>query len=288
MTGRRRVLLAMALLLTVLATAPMEAANKEHQQMMADLRMLQQQTQALQAQIAALADALKAVSTRMDEQSGTARKVAADSRVQVESVAGDLRVVREKVDETNVRLNSLSQEIEALRVQTAATQAAAAAPVTPLDPAAGGVAPGQPGGAPTVPSPGASLNPGVSPQRLFEEARSNYMAGLWSLSLQGFDAYIKTFPKSDLTDDAQYYIGETHFKALDDKAAVEAYNRLIQNYPTSNTLPEAYYRRGMALANLGQAPAARESFDWVVKNYPETDAGRLARQALDRLNAPRK
>jgi len=273
-------------LLSLAATSPAVAANKEHQQMMADLRMLQQQTQALQAQIAALADALKAVSTRMDEQSGTARKVAADSRVQVESVAGDLRVVREKVDETNVRLNSLSQELEALRVQAAASQAAA--PTTPSDPAAGGAVPVPPGGAPAAPAPGASLNPGVSPQRLFEEARSNYMAGLWSLSLQGFDAYIKTFPKSDLTDDAQYYIGETHFKALDDKAAVEAYNRLIQNYPTSNTLPEAYYRRGMALANLGQVPAARESFDWVVKNYPETDAGRLARQALDRMNAPRK
>ena len=51
-----------------------------------------------------------------------------------------------------------------------------------------------------------------------------------------------------------------------------------------NTLPDAYYKRGLAFNALGQVPQAQESFDFVVKTYPDSNAGRLAKQALDRLN----
>ncbi len=293
MTQRRSVLLAVLVLLAVSAV-PIDAANKEHQQMMADLRILQQQTQILQAQLAALAETLKAVTARIDEQSGVNRKAFADSRLQVDAVTGDLRVVREKVDETNVRISSLSQEVEALRqAQAAAAQAAAVPPAgAPGDPSAAPAA--QPGA--TTPPPAAppmgqaagSLNPGTSPQKLFESARADYYVGQWSLAIQGFETYLKTFPKSDLTDDAQYYIGETHYASGKFREAVEAYDRLIAAWPASNTLPDAYYKRGLALNALGQLPQARESFEFVVKTYPDSVAGQLARQQLDRLNNPRK
>ena len=62
-----------------------------------------------------------------------------------------------------------------------------------------------------------------------------------------------------------------------------AYDRVIANYPSSNTLPDVYYKRGLALSSLGQIPQARESWETAVKNYPDSDAGRLAKQALERL-----
>jgi tol-pal system protein YbgF len=281
---RRGTLLVLAAVLAVTTSMPMEAANREQQQMMADLRMLQQQTQALQVQLAALTEALRAVSTKMDEQAALSRRTAADSKVQVDGVAGDIRVVREKVDETNVRLSSLSHEIEAIRTMPA-LQTPAGAPVpagTDPEAAAGQPAAGAPAAAGGPPSPG------MSPQRLFESARADYYAGQWALAIQGFETYLKTFPKSDLADDAQYYIGETQYMAHEYRQAVAAYDRVIAAYPTSNTLPDAYYKRGLALGTLGQAPQARESFEFVVKTYPDSDAGRLAKQALERLNSPRK
>ena len=124
----------------------------------------------------------------------------------------------------------------------------------------------------------------MSPQRLFESARADYYASAWNLAIQGFESYIKTFPKSDLADDAQYYIGETYYSSGQFREAVAAYDLVIKNYPSSNTLPDTYYKRGLALQTLGQKDQARESFDVVVKNYPDSDAGRLAKQALDRLS----
>src|SRR5262249_19304591 len=52
----------------VLSAAPARAANKEHQQLMADLRILQEQSQQLQNMLGTLSDAIKAVNTRLDQQ----------------------------------------------------------------------------------------------------------------------------------------------------------------------------------------------------------------------------
>lgn len=283
---RRLPLLVLAVgLLVATASIPIEAANKEHQQMMADIRMLQQQNQLLQAHLAALTDLLRTVTTRLDDQSGVARRAFADQKLAIDTVASDLRVVRERVDETNVRLTSLSQEVEALRVAQAAMPVPVPAAGTAPEIPSGDAAPvGSPTAPPGTPPPAAQVNPGVSPQRLFESARADYYAGQWSLAIQGFETYIKTFPKSDLTDDAQYYIGETQYSAGKFSEAVAAYNRLIANYPASNTLPDAYYKRGLSFNALGQVQQARDSFTLVVKTYPDSDAGRLAKQALDRLS----
>ena len=59
---------------------------------------------------------------------------------------------------------------------------------------------------------------------------------------QGFETYLKTFPKSDLADDAQYYIGEALAGDSKFKEAVAAYERVVSDYPQSDILPEAYYR----------------------------------------------
>ena len=112
--------------------------------------------------------------------------------------------------------------------------------------------------------------------------------GNWSLAIQGFESFMKTFPKSDLADDAQYYIGETYYMSGRFQDAVGAYDLVIQRHPSSNTLPDTYYKRGMAQKALGQAAAAKESLSFVIKTYPSSDAAFLAKQALDQLNVPRK
>jgi tol-pal system protein YbgF len=268
-------------LLVPLAVVPLAAASREEQQMMADIRMLQEQTQQLQALIAGLTDVLKSVSSRLDDQSAVNRKAFADERLLVDNVSGDVRVVREKVDETNVRLSSLSQELDALRL--AVPQAYG--PTTSPAEAAAGPASAETGAA-ASPAPATVANPGVSPQRLYDTAWADYMAGQWSLAIQGFETYLRTFPKSDFADEAQYYIGDTYYSDAKFEAAIAAYDRVIANYQNGNMVPQSYYKRGLAQERLGQVDQARQSYELVMKNYPDSDAGRLAKQTLDRLNKP--
>ena len=270
---------AVVILLSFSATQPLEAANKEHQQMMADIRMLQQQNTRLQAQLAAVTKLLESVTARLEEQAAVTRKSFADQKALADTMTADLRVVRAKIDESNVRLGSLSEEVETIRLaQTAAPAAAVPAALTDPSPTATPATP-------PAPRPGGF---GASPSQAFETARSDYYMGNWSLAIQGFKSFIETFPKSDLADDALYYTGETYYMSGRFPDAVSAYNLVIERYPSSNTLPDTYYKRGMAQKALGQVPQAKESLSFVIKTYPSSDAAFLAKQALDQLNVPKK
>jgi tol-pal system protein YbgF len=262
--------------------APASAQSREQRQMMADIRMLQQQTQELQVAIAtltqALQDSIKTVNGRLDAANDTTRKGFADQKVTVDDMGKDLRAIRERVDDTNVRVSSVREEIEALRNSIPVAPAISAVPPVPS---------GDPNAPPTaapVPVPAAPPSTaGLSPTRMFDTARADYAAGQWSLAITGFDAFLKTFPRSEMADDAQFLIGETYYAQNRWPDAIAAYNAVIQNYPMGNAVPEAYYKRGLAQERLGQLDAARESWNTVIQVAPDSDAGRLARQNLDRV-----
>lgn len=278
----RRITLSLAAVALLAATAPVGAANREHEQILADIRMLQEQNQRLQHALVTLAEALKAVSTKIDESNAATRKGFADQKLLTDTVAGDLRVLREKLDETNVRLTSLSQDVDGLR--EIIPQAAPAMPLTPADPNAP-PAGDTPGGSAQAPAPPAApAGTGMTPRRLYDTAYADYTAGQWSLAVQGFETYLKSYPKSELADDAQYYVGESYSGDSKFREAVAAYERVIRDYPQSDILPEAWYKVGITYERLAQPDRARAAYETAVKNFAETDAGRLARQRLDGLN----
>lgn len=277
-----RPLLAFALAAFVVA-APAAAANKEQKQLMADIRMLQEQAQQLQNLLGTLNESLKAVNaridTRIDEQANAARKSFADQKLSLDNLTNDLRVVREKVDDNNVRVSALTQELDALRQ---AVQQPPAPRTTTVEPDATG-APSPTTSAGATPTPPASpVAVGTSPQRLWDMAYADYTSGQWDLAVQGFDSYIRNFPKSDMSDDAQVLIGNSHLNDGKYDKAVEAYDMAIRNFPNGNAVPEAYFKKGIALQGLGQRDRAREAFEYAVKTYPDSDAGRLAKQQLGR------
>lgn len=283
-----------ALVALLLAATPSPAQSRREMQMMADIRMLQEQTQQLQQQLAdaltMIADTLKQISGRADDQTGATRKGFADQKLGIDQVAGDLRVVRARVDETNVRITSLSQEVEALRLAIPTYPPPPSPEATPADPTTvpAGTPPATVGlpPAPPAPTPGPA-GPGISPQRLYDTAWTDYTAGQWTLCIEGFSTYLRSFPRSEAADDAQFYIGECQYADGKFTDALEAYNRVIATYPKADKVPDAYYKRGMAFERMGQADKARESWEQLLKTFPDAEVARLGKQSIDRLSRAR-
>jgi tol-pal system protein YbgF len=263
----------------VIAAAPVSAANKEHQQLMADIRMLQEQAQQLQNILGALNESIKAVNARLDDQANVTRKAFADQKVIIDTLGSDSRVIREKLDDNNVRIGSISQELDALRQaidQLSSRQTTSA----DADPAAAAAAGGTPSAA-AASSPVVAL----SPQKMQSSAMADYAIGEYDLAIEGFQAYIKNFPKSDWADDAQVNICSAYLNQGKYDKAVEACDLGIRTYPNTNSTSDAYYRKGLALRGLKQMDRAREAFEYVVKTYPDSNAATLAQQALAQLGA---
>ena len=209
-----------ALLLALLPAmaAPAAAQNREHLQLAAELRMLQEQNQQLSLALTQLTEALKAVNARLDTSEEFQRRRFADQEVLVKNLGSDLGTIRERTQDTDTRLRTLKDEIDALRqtflslpalLAQSQTSAAPADPGNPLPsttppPADGATATRPPAPVLTLPD-----TAGLSPNRVFDTAFSDYSSSQYASAIAGFQQVIKNFPTAERADDAQFFIGES-------------------------------------------------------------------------------
>jgi tol-pal system protein YbgF len=265
----------------LLAASPAAAADKTHQQLMAEIRMLQEQQAQLQQMLHGLADTLKTMTTKIDEQTGATRKAFADQRLVIDNIAEGVRVLREKADDTNVRLSTMSQELESLRttVQAMPTQPSAMPP--------SGVT-GDPNAPSTTPPATGAQDQScaaVSPGKAYDAGFNDYTGGQYDLAIAGFEFYIKCFPTSPRADDAQLNIGNSYFAMGNFKDAVTALQKVITDYAQSDSVPQAYYKLGQSYEGLKQVDLARRAYETLIKQFPnDISYAQLARQRLDSLN----
>src|ERR1043166_3578867 len=83
--------------------SPVQAQNREHQQMAAELRILQEQAQQLTLALAQVTEALKTVNARLDATDRSIQKAFADQKLVLDNAAKDLDVVRQGTQDTNSR-----------------------------------------------------------------------------------------------------------------------------------------------------------------------------------------
>jgi tol-pal system protein YbgF len=285
---------AAVLALVIGMAAPAAAQNREHLQLAAELRMLQEQNQQLSLALTQLTDALKAVNARLDTSDDFQRRRFADQEVLVKNLGSDLGAIRERTQDTDTRLRTLKDEIDALRqtflsLPTLIAQSQASAP-PPADPnvpnAAAAPAPPLDGAAPVTPPPPApptlSLpsTAGLSPNRLFETAFGDYSSSQYAAAITGFQQVIQNFPTAERADDAQFFIGESLVNLKRFPEAIDAYNQVIQKYPTGDQADMAYYRRGFVESAMGRNDDAKATWEELVKKFPDSQGAQLAKQRL--------
>jgi tol-pal system protein YbgF len=272
-------------LATLLGSAlPCAAQNREHQQMSAELRMVQEQMQQLALTLAQIGDALKALNSRIDATDTAAQKRYADQELLIKGLKDDLSAIRERTQDTDTRLRKLADEVEALRsTVTSLPSLLSSSSAVPPSTETSALDPNAPQAPPVPPPVGGASTVGLSPSRMLETARSDYFAGSYASAITGLETLLKTFPRTEAAAEAQFLLGETYFQLKRWQEAVIAYSATIQNYPRSMQVPESYYKRGKAQESLGQPDAARASYEQLLKMYPDTANAGLAKQALDRL-----
>ncbi|HQX81185.1 MAG TPA: tetratricopeptide repeat protein [Vicinamibacterales bacterium] len=273
-----------------LAPGVASAQNREHQQLFADVRMLQEQTQQLRLAVASLSEALAKVGPRLDEQAGATRKLFADQGLVIGALTDNARILREKLDATNVSLSKEAHEMETMRQELAAQRTlltqiitlltAASAATDPSAAAAAGT-----GATPPVATPPPAVPaPPQNPQRAFDSAFGDYARGDFEMAITGFEYYIKIFPTSPDAAKARFHIAESYYGKGGFKEAVAAYEQVITIHKGTDWEPQAIYKQGLAYEQLGQTARARTNWELVRRSFPDSSAYMLATQALARIN----
>ena len=149
-----------------------------------------------------------------------------------------------------------------------------------------------PSGAPAVGATGASGASGatVAPPRPTGSDQQNYQAAFDLISARryeeagkAFETFLVQFPTSPLADNAQYWLGETHYVRGQFNDALPAFRKVLEKYPQSAKLPDALLKVGYCQIELGDRNAARTSLQEVMRQFPDTTAARLASQRLSAL-----
>jgi tol-pal system protein YbgF len=284
---------------TIVLPGRVLAQNREHLQLTADLRMLQEQVSRLQLTVNQLTEQLKATNQRVDDQADANLKVFASQKATLDQVIAGLTTIREKLQDNDVRVGQLTQEMSTVRdgvrmltdrlntlvnlLQPPTPPAGADADTPPAD----GTAP-----VPSASSGGQGPLPPVTLQpsagRIYNAAMGDYMNNHLDNAIEGFREVIDKFPDSAEAPNAQFGIGDSLYSKKDCRAAIPEYGKVISNYKTSERVPEAYYMQGVCYLDLNQQANARRMFETVVKQYPNTIQATLANQRLQSLPQPAK
>lgn len=137
---------------------------------------------------------------------------------------------------------------------------------------------------------GGTLSPGQLPVPGGSD-RDNYQAAFELLKEQryepaamAFKQFLVTYPDSELADNAQYWLAESHYVTQKFDDALSLFKVVVDDYPRSRKVPDALLKMGYCNYELKRWDAARESLLRVQADYPETTAARLAGQRLKRMD----
>jgi len=95
-----------------------------------------------------------------------------------------------------------------------------------------------------------------------------------------FEAFIKDYPKSDLTDNAQFWIAETYYAEKNYEDAILAYEALLKKYPDSKKGSSALLKQALAFIEIGDTKTGKIILKKLVEKYPDSKDAELARKKI--------
>jgi len=94
---------------------------------------------------------------------------------------------------------------------------------------------------------------------------------------------LDTYPKSDLADNAQFWIGECFMGLKQYEHAILEFNKVIKNYPKENKVPNAMYRQAIAMQKIDEATGAKIVLKNLIKTYPNSPEAADAKKKLSSM-----
>ena len=123
----------------------------------------------------------------------------------------------------------------------------------------------------------------VELKAIYDNAYLDLTQGNYRLALLGFREYLEKSPESDLSDNAQYWIGECYYAQREYRTAIEEFRTVERQYPRGDKVPAALLKIAYSYLQVGDRDAARETLRDVMNRYPMTEEARQAEEKIRSL-----
>jgi tol-pal system protein YbgF len=118
--------------------------------------------------------------------------------------------------------------------------------------------------------------------RAYDAAYQLFREKKYKESRERFEVFIKEYPKTDLADNAQFWIAESYYNEKD-FSAILSYETLLRNILTA-TRPAAVCSSRDAFAEIGDAKTGKIILNKLVEKYPNTKEAEAAKKKIAELD----
>lgn len=122
--------------------------------------------------------------------------------------------------------------------------------------------------------------PSAEALALYDEGYTLFHEKRYEEAVTRFERYAELHPSTELTDNALFWIGESHYAVQDFEAALEAFAATVARFPEGNKVPDALLKAGKCLQSLGEEDEAYRTFEEVVARFPSSAAAAAAAELL--------
>ena len=118
-------------------------------------------------------------------------------------------------------------------------------------------------------------------QKLYELNLSLYREEKFDEAISGFKNFLSKYPKSDLADNAQFWIGECYMALGQFEQAILAYQNVMKKYGKGNKVPGSMLRQAIAFYEIKDKTSAKLLLNKLIKQYPKSKEADIAKKKLE-------
>jgi len=252
MISMKRSVLAAALVVASLFTAPARAALFEDDEARRAILDLRQQQQQLREEL-----------RRSNEENGTLRRSLLELQNQIEALRSEVAQQRgggeqlaRDIADLQKRQRDIAQGVEERLRKFEPVQVTVDGKEFAADPAE---------------------------QRDFEAALGAFRRGDFTAAQAAFAEFVRKYPGSGYRPTALFWLGNAQYANRDYRGAIGNFRALLQLAPDHPRAPEAVLSIANCQIELKDNASARKTLDDLVKAYPQSEAASAARERLARL-----
>ena len=210
---------------------------------------------------------LDGVKKRLTEQEQLTSKNRADLVTRLEELSLQLEAIQNELHDTNYRIAAMSQKSGYAPVYAPTSEFEQDLTDTTI-----------------ATKETSALSFGVDePRELYNTAYGDLIRGNYQLALHGFRQFLERFLGSDLSDNAQYWVGEVYYAQGRFQKAVEEFDKVIRLYPDGDKVPSALLKIGYSYISMDENEQGKLYLEEVIRDYPDSQEAKLAKGRLTTL-----
>ncbi len=254
------------LLIALLAGPPSTHAGtkEELMRLQNDVLALQNQIREFEKTFNARTDGLRSLVVQLNDQvaksnllldriTDTIENQASGANSISQGLSQEVRSLAGKIDDVNTRISVMAQQLAELKVQA-----------KPMN-------------------QGIAFGGSASADSIYNQAFMDLVQGNFDLAIQGFTAYLNSFPLSEKAASAQYNIGEAYYNMNKLPQAVAAFTRVINDYAASDKVASALFKRAKAELAMQETQNAIADLRDLIERFPAASEAGLAKTELQKL-----